>query len=93
MKKVFLGISLICGLVFFTNKSSAQTFEIALQEYEAETGGTTYEGEELQPSWFRHKTRDIDTNGDGKPDGRIEWNEFWIFGKRIWTGPVKSTPA
>jgi hypothetical protein len=89
MKKVSLGLSLFCGLSFLsTTKTSAQTFEIARQLYFEETGTTTYHGEELQPQWFRHIVKWIDTNGDGIPDGKIEWDEFWLFGVRIWSGPV-----
>lgn len=92
MKKIILGLALWGGLIFSSTPSPAQTFEIALQQYQEETGTTTYEGQEVQPAWFRHKTKDVDTNGDGKADAKLEWNEFWIFGKRIWTGPVTSTP-
>ncbi len=86
MKKLIFGLSLLISLSFLSNNSFAQTFTIALQEYRNETGTTTYEGQELQPQWFEHEVIVVARYPDGKPFITVEWNQFRIFGKVIWTG-------
>ena len=86
MKKVILGASLMLGLCFMGTSVKAQTFSKAVAEYKQQTGSTTYQGQELQPMWFKDAVNDVDTNGDGIKDRRFITPQFWLFGHCFWQG-------
>jgi hypothetical protein len=84
MKKMLIGAALTFAM-FAATDSTAQTFDQAIQEYNEQTGTTTYEGKELEPQGHRIGRLPKDVDGDGVVDYWICCNEFWLFGIRIWS--------
>lgn len=88
MKKIIFSCILCLGLTFTSKVSSAQNFAIAIQQYVHETGSTLYQGQEVQPEWFKRTRHGIDDNGDGKIDYYVCSNQFWLFGHCFWQSEV-----
>ena len=68
MNKVILSFVLCLGLSFIGKTSSAQTYEVAIQQYVQQTGSPLYEGNPIEPQWFKDVRNGVDFNGDGKID-------------------------
>lgn len=86
MKKLLLTSAFALVFAFVGQQVSAQNFQAARQEYINQTGSDLYEGQPVQPEWFRKHYVYYDLNGDGIIDHFAIVNEFWLFGYRIWEG-------
>jgi len=87
MKKLVFSVVIATAALVLTNsKVTAQTFQQAVTEYHQETGAITYQGQPLQPMWFKVGKNPVDLNGDGEKETNICHNEFWLFGVKIWEG-------